>query len=277
MKSETGQWITTKEAASRLGISLSTFKRMCDTNDLAITRTPGGHRRIDRMQFEHVKRLVGKQGNGVALEIPNIEEIVCLLLQADYPQLIERFYRAEPLLPNQVRLLEDSFVPALWRVGDLWQRGKLSIAEEKVCTSTAGLVLDGLLSRFALPTIAKRIFVGASFVKSSDTMASKLLMLALMSINIRPIYLGCNVAPEFIADVAKIHHADAVWISHTHITDLQQAIQDHETLRSLLPIETRVIVGGGAISPSVRRSLEGCIYYESLDLVIKQEKNHGTV
>lgn len=271
-ENKTKDWISTKEAAERLGVSLSTFKRMCNANSFVVAKTPGGHRRIDKAQFAIASQIAYKQRVDCDVNVLDTEEIVRHLLNADYLQLTDRMFRLAPTLKGQIRFIEDFFVPALWRIGDLWQSSKLTIAEEKVCTSTAALVLDGLAARFVMPSFGSRLFVGATFTQSNDTLASKILVIALMSIGIRPVYLGCNIAPEFIAEVARIHAAEAVWISHTHITDLAKAVADHETLSRLLPIGTRVIVGGGGLSPSARRSLTGCIYYESIDQLIENEQ-----
>lgn len=272
-KNEFERWMSSKEAASRLGISPSTFKRLCDAQDIPVIRTPGGHRRIDSSQFEVVSRLLHRRGHGEDHSTITIQEIFALLLEADHLQLIERLYRAAPTLQRQIELLEDVFVPALWRVGDQWQRNTISIAQEKICTSTAAMVLDGLTARFSTSSKKERTFVGASFVPSHDTLASKLVALGLMSINIRPIFLGCGIAPEYIAQCAALSNADAVWISHTHVLDLEQVFRDHNTLRELLPAGTRVIIGGGGLSPSARRLIDDCTYHESIMAWIEHENS----
>jgi len=189
-KNEIERWMSSKEAATRMGISPSTFKRMCDANDIPVIRTPGGHRRIDSSQFEVVSRLMQRKGHGTEDSIITQEEVFSLLLEADPLPLIERFYRAAPTIQRQIELIEDVFVPALWRVGDQWQRNIISVAQEKICTSTASMVLDGLTACFSTSTKRERTLVGASFASSQDTLASKIVALGLMSINVRPIFLG---------------------------------------------------------------------------------------
>lgn len=272
-KNEFERWMSSKEAATRMGISPSTFKRLCDANDIPVIRTPGGHRRIDSSQFEVVSRLMQRKGHGTENSIITADEVFSLLLEADHLQLIERFYRAAPTIQRQIELIEDVFVPALWRVGDQWQRNTISVSQEKICTSTASMVLDGLTARFSTSTKRERTFVGASFASSHDTVASKIVALGLMSINVRPIFLGCGIAPEYVAECAALSSAEAVWISHTHVLDLEQVVRDHNTLREHLPAGTRVIIGGGGLSPSARRLLDGCTYYESILEWLGQESS----
>lgn len=272
-KNEFERWMSSKEAATRMGISPSTFKRLCDANDIPVIRTPGGHRRIDCSQFEVVSRLMQRKGHGAESSIITTEEVFSLLLVADHLQLIERFYRAAPSIQRQIELIEDVFVPALWRVGDQWQRNTISVSQEKICTSTAAMVLDGLTARFSTSTKRERTFVGASFASSQDTLASKIVALGLMSINVRPIFLGCGIAPEYIAECAALANAEAVWISHTHVLDLEQVVRDHNTLRELLPAGVRVIIGGGGLSPSARRLIDDCTYHESILAWLERENS----
>jgi excisionase family DNA binding protein len=272
-KNEFERWMSSKEAATRMGISPSTFKRLCDANDIPVIRTPGGHRRIDCSQFEVVSRLMQRKGHGAESSIITTEEVFSLLLVADHLQLIERFYRAAPTIQRQIELIEDVFVPALWRVGDQWQRNTISVSQEKICTSTASMVLDGLITRFSTSTKKERTFIGASFASSRDTLASKIVALGLMSINVRPIFLGCGIAPEYIAECAALSNAEAVWISHTHVSDLEQVVRDHNTLRKLLPVGIRVVIGGGGLAPSARRLIDDCTYHESILSMIEHEKS----
>lgn len=272
-KNEIERWMSSKEAANRMGISPSTFKRMCDANDIPVIRTPGGHRRIDSSQFEVVSRLMQRKGHVTEDSIITPEEVFSLLLEADPLPLIERFYRAAPTIQRQIELIEDVFVPALWRVGDQWQRNIISVSQEKICTSTASMVLDGLTARFSTSTKRERTFVGASFASSHDTLASKIVALGLMSINVRPIFLGCGIAPQYIAECAALSNAEAVWISHTHVLDLDQVVRDHKVLRELLPAKIRVIIGGGGLSPSARRLMDDCTYHESILAWLERENS----
>ena len=135
------------------------------------------------------------------------------------------------------------------------------------------MVLDGLTARFSTSAKRERTFVGASFASSQDTLASKIVALGLMSINVRPIFLGCGIAPEYIAECAALSNAEAVWISHTHVLDLEQVVRDHNTLRKLLPAGIRVIIGGGGLSPSARRLIDDCTYHESILAWIERENS----
>jgi MerR family transcriptional regulator, light-induced transcriptional regulator len=263
------KWISPQLAAQRLGISTSTFKRFCDANNVPLVRTPGGHRRIDECQLEVVSRLLRSLSDPNESDL-TVPEVVSMLLAGDHVQLTDRFWTVSQSPSLLANLLEDILVPALWKVGDLWQQKEIDTANEKVCSTTAGLVIDNLIGRFPAPS--GRTYVGASFPPSLDTLASKLVTLSLLSINVRGIQLGCSVSPDIIANAVRLYDAEAVWISHTHVTKLEQVVADHERLHELLPEGTRIVIGGGGLAPSLRRMLPNCIYYESVELWIKAER-----
>lgn len=264
-------WISPQVAAKRLGISPSTLKRFCDANNVPLARTPGGHRRIDACQLEVISRLLKALSDPDDTDL-TVADAVTLLLAGDHSTLTDRFWHAAQTAVPLATLLEDVLVPALWKVGDLWQENQIDTANEKVCTTTAGIVIDSLMGRIPPPSSQSRTFVGASFPPNLDTLASKFIAFSLLAIDVRGIHLGCSVSPEIIARAAELYEAEAVWISHTHTTNPQQLVADHELLAKLLPADTRVVIGGGGLAPSIRRMIHNCTYHESIDRWLEAEK-----
>jgi len=265
-------WITAQQAADELGVSPSTLKRFCDTNEIPIARTPGGHRRIDRSHVAQVSRLMRHRGNtSTAAEYPDVVTIVQLLLAAEHTKLTELIWAATHSIGEMVTRLEDLFVPALWRIGDMWQKNEIEIAQERVCTFTASVVLDGILGRMPPAAADARVYLGATFPPSLDTTGLKIVAIGLQSLGVEFIHLGCCVSPEVIARAAILYNASAVCISHTHIHDLDQVARDHHELAKRLPDHCKVIIGGGGLSPLSRRQIGQCEYYESVQLLVQGE------
>lgn len=268
------QWITAHEAAMELGLSSSTFKRFCDLNNIPFVRTPGGHRRIDRNHLSVASQILRSRSRTNSAPEITADEIIGLLQSADSVHLREALISMAGTPQRMVTILEDYLVPSLWKLGDLCFAGKLDIAIEKICTSTASIVLDAIamwLPRFE----SKRVFVGATFPQNSDTIASKIVSIGLLSIGIKPIDLGPGISPEFIAQAAVHCGAESVWLSHTHVENQLEFLANHVKLRTELPNETRVIIGGGGLSPSLRRQVPGCIYYETVSLMLAGEASYA--
>ncbi len=78
--------------------------------------------------------------------------------------------------------------------------------------------------------------------------------------------------------VEAIQHLGAglVWVSHTHIVNTGEIIQWHRELAQQLPANVRVIIGGGALSPSIRRQLPAHTYYESIAELMEGEASRGS-
>jgi len=265
-------WITAQQAADELGVSSSTLKRFCDTNEIPIIRTPGGHRRIDRGHVAEVSRLMRHRGNApTAAEYPTVATIVQLLLAAEHSKLTELIWAATQSVGEIVTKLEDLFVPALWRVGDMWRKNELEIAQERVCTFTTSMVLDEILGRMPPVAANARTYLGAAFPPSLDTTGLKIVAIGLRSMGVEFIHLGYAVSPEVIARAAILYNASAVCFSHTHIHDLDQVAREHHELAKLLPEHCKVIIGGGGLSPLARRQIGQCEYYESVQLLVQGE------
>jgi excisionase family DNA binding protein len=49
------EWLTLRDAADHLGISISTLRRWTDAGLIPVTRTPGGHRRYE---LHHLERFL---------------------------------------------------------------------------------------------------------------------------------------------------------------------------------------------------------------------------
>jgi MerR family transcriptional regulator, light-induced transcriptional regulator len=269
------QWITAQEAALELGLSSSTFKRFCDLNNIPFVRTPGGHRRIDRKQLSVASHILRMRSRADATHEITVDELIGLLKSADCFGLRDVLISLAGSPERMVTILEDHFVPTMWKLGDMCFAGKADIAVEKICTSTASTVLDAIavwMPRFE----TNRIFVGATFPNSTDTIASKIVSVGLLSIGVKPIDLGPGISPEHIAKVAAHCGAESVWISHTHVEDQFEFLENHLRLRTLLPNETQVIIGGGGLSPSLRRQVPECKYYESVSLMLAGEASLAT-
>lgn len=258
--------LTTAAAARSLGISSSTFKRLCERHNVTLGRTPGGHRRIARADLTRLSHELNF-GTPISLEALSLPDTLKLLVEAKPNELFEVVWRESDEGLNLAYLLEQHIVPAIWKVGELWRRGQLSVAQQKATTVTIELVIDALIFKLPLRNYQATI-VGGSFPPSLDTVASRLIVLLCRLANLRAIHLGCSCEPEFMAQAASSYGASAVWVSHTHVTDLPELVRQHSQLAQLLPENIPVFIGGGGLPPSVRRQLKPCRYYEFIDEMI---------
>lgn len=93
LSSNTDPFLTTKEAARRLGVTLRTVQLWVEAGKLHAARTPGGHRRILASDVQALQERMGiKPAKAVVMLTP--EQITAALaeagemLQGDYAQVI---------------------------------------------------------------------------------------------------------------------------------------------------------------------------------------------
>lgn len=101
-----GQFLSTREAASRLGVALSTVQSWVETGVLPAWKTAGGHRRIPSDAIETVRR---RQQAALASAPP--PDLFKVLVVEDDPLQRELYRRqfAEWQLPVQLLTAEDGF------------------------------------------------------------------------------------------------------------------------------------------------------------------------
>lgn len=274
--------LTVQEAANLLNVSVSTFKRMCDVNDIPVSRTPGGHRRIDRSALDKVLiESIHPQASSNFESIPsNHQQVVdCMMMHLIHDRVDDAMdllrslalqYHALSAIPC-IRLIEDTVVAALWKIGNNWADAKMPIYRERIASDAAMQVLDRINSKHSGFLGASRasisstnvIAVGGAFEGSSDTIGSKLIECCLRLIGVSALDLGSNLSTKIIIDAAQDLNANLVWVNHTHVSSPEQILEQHIELHSLLPHDIQVVIGGGGISPAIRRSLPHCQYFES--------------
>jgi excisionase family DNA binding protein len=140
--------LSSKQAARLLGVSEASVKRWADVGLLPALKTAGGHRRFRPVDVAAFRR--GAQGR-----TPRAAEATALdesLAQTMFEVLVgghdEEAAAALVGLHLQghtvARIADGVLCPALRKVGDLWQAGTLSVAQEHLATHTALSALQAL-------------------------------------------------------------------------------------------------------------------------------------
>ncbi len=271
------QMVSVKDASQYLGVSASTFKRICEKHSIPLIRTLGGHRRIDRADLDHAYGLLwsGSQKKYRSTEASTFDranELVKQLLDGNIERVMSAICAQIERLDELSLVLESTLITALWKVGELWRTHEIDIYQERICSNTACTVLDLILQRLPDVTGPSYLAIGGTFESNFDTIGSKIVSLTLRSIGIRTVNLGCNLPAASIAKAAHDRSASIVWICHTHVSNLDNVIANHQLLRQSLPSSVRVMIGGGGLSPAIRRSLCDCSYFESISLMSEAMK-----
>jgi len=268
--------LTVQEAAIVIGVSKSTLKRMCERESIPIIRTPGGHRRIDKIDLNRVAmrqqpRRRANTSDSTMVPMASADQILSNLLEGNPMEVAKLLSRSRNTPFEFVQALEDGLVCALWKVGEMWRDKKIDVYQEHICSNAAMTALDYLRQQLEVDSTPIRTAVGGSLSPSIETLPSKLVGLSLELIGIRAIDLGGSLPPESLAQAARDLQASVVWVTHTHVCNVELLLASHQILREELPVGTRVVVGGGALSPALRRSLHWCEFFETITQMLQSE------
>ena len=268
------QMISVKDASSYLGVSPSTFKRLCERYAIPLHRTTGGHRRIDRADLDQAYKFFwnGARKKCVSMDTSDVDcarQIVKLLLNRNIDTILEIIWEQLESPCQLSRVLENTLIPALWHIGELWRTQEMDVYQEHICSSTVCTILDLLLCRMPAVEPTANLAIGGTFKSNLDSIASKVACLVLRSIGMRTVDLGCNLPAASIAKAASDLQPSIVWICHTHVESPESIVENHRNLRQSLAGSVRVFIGGGGLAPALRRSLCDCTYFESMTMMVE--------
>lgn len=138
--------LSTTEVAALCGVAAMTVVRWIDNGALPAVRTPGGWRRVRRADAERHAAKVAGRGDAPTLE----PEALASFLVTGNREAVVTWARAHAGTGTSVGdLVLTHLAPAMRQIGDGWECGELSVAEEHRAT---GLMSDLLvLLREVLP------------------------------------------------------------------------------------------------------------------------------
>ncbi|MGZ6658100.1 MAG: cobalamin B12-binding domain-containing protein [Solirubrobacteraceae bacterium] len=151
---------------------------------------------------------------------------------------------------------EKLIAPALWLVGELWERGKISVAEEHLATeiSIRVLALQREAQRVARSRSGHRVML-ATPTGELHVVALRMIENLLRGAGYDVVMLGPDVPAKALGDVARRMRADVVCMSLTmagHRSDILRAI---DNVRLVLPSAGFVVGGRGLTDEGQRRPL----------------------
>jgi methanogenic corrinoid protein MtbC1 len=170
---------------------------------------------------------------------------------------------------------EELIAPALWLVGKLWERGKISVAEEHLATeiSLRVLALQREAQRVAESRGGRRVMVAAP---SGEFHVVALRMVAnlLRGGGYDVLMLGADVPAHALGSAASQHEAEVICLSSTMPGQADQVLNAVDEVRRQWP-STGFVIGGQALSfegqarPQVRVCARVSEALEAVDAMVK--------
>jgi methanogenic corrinoid protein MtbC1 len=215
------------------GLSTDELKRMAQDDNAAAERDKGGAAAKSR-----------NERSAAAAHI--VKLALASTARLDAPDLEHSLRRAIAQL-GITSFIEDVATPILWRIGEDWHAGRLTIAHEHLASSTIhDLVAESMRAigggageptvLVATPT-GERHAIGATLVGA--TAASE---------GWRVIYLGTDLPARDIAAAAIATKARAIAMSVIYVQDRARTVGELSALRALLSPSVSIVVGGAGVA-----------------------------
>ena len=176
-----------------------------------------------------------------------IRELMAAVRELDAERL-DAAFRRTALERSAHDLIEDVISPLLRRIGEAWERGDVSPAEEHLASGVVTRTLAWVLDAFQAEPDAP-LAVAATPTGQRHGLGALLAAATAAARGWRIAYLGPDLPGEEIADAARTTGADAVILSLVYPASDAALGGELRALRAGLPEGTSLLVGGaGAAS-----------------------------
>ena len=259
------KYLNSKEVASIMGVNVSTIKRWTDSGKLDCYQTVGGHRKF---LLSHLKNFLKEKINQ-KLRVNIIQylnkgekELVQRIDRIDYKYLRDYLFqlglqqgadsihdvinslliKGEP----QYRIYDELILNVLNRIGDLWSKNKLSIADEHTISETIRNVMYRIHSEISKNNlkIPKKV-ICMTLTNDEHEIPLVMIQSILDEINIPSTNLGPNIPVPEIESKIQV-------VNPTHLIISSNYVMDTDTFNSeisqLLQIcqknDIEILIGG---------------------------------
>jgi DNA-binding transcriptional MerR regulator/methylmalonyl-CoA mutase cobalamin-binding subunit len=183
----------------------------------------------------------------------DVEHALHLARAVDAPEL-ESFLRRTFAALGVPIFLDGLAAPLLRRMGEEWEAGRLTPAQEHVATAIIQRVLEGVIQFLVAPHDAPNLLL-ATPVGEQHKMGSALAAAAAAAEGWRVTSLGPELPAGEIAVAALAVKARVVGVSIIYPSQRDRVLAELRTLRSRLPASVPLVAGGAgavALAPELR-------------------------
>lgn len=238
--------------------------RFLEREELVLpNRTPGGHRLYSQSDIDRILQIKTWQAQRLSLEqirqrlvrldqLPPTDALAATFLRhavaGERAAAWETVMTADEVGVPLLKLFADVLAPALIEVGVRWERGELSVAQEKEISELSRDLIVELTARHT-PTKADGPAIVAGCVEGErHELGLRMICGLLHGQGYRVHFLGADVAPRFLKEAVGLRQPDAVLLSATLEAHLF-AVRDALNTLSEAPLtgQQPVLAGGEAV------------------------------
>lgn len=284
--------ISPRQAARALGASESSLKRWCDSGLIATTRTAGGHRRLSVDAIAEFSRqaarppvrpeLLGLPASSTpgqrSLSVA-ADDLLAGLVSGDEERCRRVIFDLHLAGHSVARIGDVVVAEVLHRMGDLWEHRELQVYEERRACELCLRVLGEL--RSVVPgAVGGRAPLACGGTPECDPygLPTALVELTLRQHGWRASSLGARLPWATLQAAAERLRPRLFWLSVSHLDDEDQFLVGYAEFQANLPGGTSLVVGGRALTESLRRQMNytaHCDNLQHLESLIKALMRSG--
>jgi excisionase family DNA binding protein len=271
------QLVTPKQVAQAINVSESSLKRWCDRGLLKTVRTAGGHRRVavaDVVEFLRksghdlvrpaLLGLPSTTGQG-ALAVARARDQMCDALLAGDVELCRRIAFDLHLAGKSVSVVCDQVLAAsMHDIGDRWECEEAEIYQERRATMLCLRLLSELRSTIPAPAETKPSALGGTPECDPYLIPTTMAEIVLRQNGWRAQSLGSRLPfPTLVAAIREVR-PQLFWLSVSHLEDADRFLAEYRAFYEEVRAEVAVVVGGRALTESLRRQMEYSAYGDNM-------------
>ena len=257
-------YLSCSEAARLMGVSRSSVQRYCEQGELRSHTTVGGHRRIDATDVSRwLRGRTNKSRKKKRKEVSDsrfsAQYTTDALLNGKLNRFSPLIEKAQLQQDSTSRIIDEILSPAMVHIGEMWACQKITYVDERRATTNVKLLLRQLLPT-KMPVKGAMRAIGASLEGDHSDLASLALEIIALERGFDAFHVGTNLPARTLADIATQMEANLVWISYSHIENLEETVEQNQLICDLLPNQISLVVGGGALTPKIVDALDFDFY-----------------
>ena len=176
----------------------------------------------------------------------DVERALELARVVDAPGLEALLRRSAAALGVPI-FLDGLVAPLLRRMGQEWEGGRLTVAQEHLATAIIQRVLEGIIHFMVAPHGAPNLLL-ATLAGDHHKMGALLAATAAAAEGWRVTYLGPGLPASEIATAAVAAGARVVGVSIVQLAERERVLAELQTVRARLPASVPLLAGGaGAV------------------------------
>lgn len=261
------KYLSPKQLGQAIGVSESSLKRWIDDGLVEVTRTSGGHRRIDLAEAVRFVRQRGYTVNdpsvlgltaaddqtGRAGASQRSEQFQDMLVQGkdrEFLASVTRLYLDGMALAE---IIDGPIRESMARIGELWHGNPDGIGIEHRATDIVIRTLGHLHTLVKAPAEDAPLAIGGAPPGDMHLVSSLSISLVLAEQGWREANLGANTPWDQFERAAVRERAALVWLSLTHDSSAEYAPHIQSLAQSLAQVHCQLLVGGRQLDKQLTR------------------------